>query len=83
MEIVMKTVSLKLPDALDGRLSVFIRKRKVSKSVVIREALEAYLARESEAEPNSFLEAARDLCGHVDGPVDLSTTPKHLDGDGQ
>ena len=83
MEIVIKTVSLKFPDALDGRLSVFIRKRKVSKSVVIREAREAYLARESEAEPNSFLEAARDLCGHVDGPVDLSTNPKHLDGYGQ
>jgi Arc/MetJ-type ribon-helix-helix transcriptional regulator len=83
MEIMMKTVSIKLPDTLDSRLSVFIRKRKVSKSAVIREALEAYLARESEAAPNSFLEAARDLCGHVDGPVDLSTSPKHLDGYGQ
>jgi Arc/MetJ-type ribon-helix-helix transcriptional regulator len=83
MEIMMKTVSLKLPDALDGRLSVFIRKRKVSKSAVIREALEAYLAREGEAAPNSFLEAARDLCGHIDGPADLSTNPKHLDGYGQ
>ena len=55
----MKTVSLKLPDALDVKLSVFIRKRKVSKSVVIRDALEAYLAREDEADPNSFLESAR------------------------
>ena len=63
--------------------SVFIRKRKVSKSVVIREALEAYLAREEEADPSSFLESARDLCGSVDGPADLSTNPKHHDGYGQ
>ena len=79
----MKTVSLKLPDALDARLSALIRKRKVSKSVVIREALEAYLTREGEADPNSFLESARDLWGSVEGPADLSTNPKHLDGYGQ
>ena len=79
----MKTVSLKLPDALDVKLSVFIRKRKVSKSVVIRDALEAYLAQEDEVDPSSFLESARDLCGSVDGPEDLSTNPKHLDGYGQ
>jgi predicted DNA-binding protein len=83
METTMKTVSLKLPDALDVKLSVFIRKRKVSKSVVIRDALEAYLAREEEADPSSFLESARDLYGSVDGPADLSTNPKHLDGYGQ
>jgi hypothetical protein len=83
METMMKTVSLKLPDALDVKLSVFIRKRKVSKSVVIRDALEAYLTQEDEVDPISFLESARDLCGSVDGPEDLSTNPKHLVGYGQ
>lgn len=79
----MKNVSLKLPDALDVKLSAFIRKREVSKSVVIREALEAYLARGDVADPGSFLESARDLCGSVDGPADLSTNPKYRDGYGQ
>ncbi len=79
----MKTVSLKLPDDLDVRLTALIRKRKISKSMVIREALEAYLAREDEADPNSFLESAYGLCGSVDGPADLSTNPKYLDGYGQ
>ena len=79
----MKTISLKLPDALNGKLNALTRKRRVSKSVVIREALEAYLAREDEADPNSFLESARDLCGCVDGPTDLSTNPNHLGGYGQ
>ena len=79
----MKTVSLKLPDALDSKLTALIRKRQMSKSAVIREALEAYLAREDEADPNSFLEAARELCGIVDGPSDLSTNSTYLDGYGR
>jgi Arc/MetJ-type ribon-helix-helix transcriptional regulator len=83
MEVRMKTVSLKLPEALEIRLNAFIHKRKVSKSVVIREALEAYLAREGETDSGAFLEAARDLSGSLDGPADLSSNPKHLDGYGQ
>ena len=79
----METASLKLPDALEIRRNALIRKRKVSKSVVIREALAAYLAREGETDSSSFLEAARDLSGMLDGPADLSSNPKHLDGYGQ
>ena len=81
--ISVKTVSLKLPESLDAKLTILIRKRGMSKSAIIREALEAYLAREGELSPGSFLELARDLCGCVEGPVDLSTNQSHLDGYGQ
>ncbi len=57
--------------------------REINKSVVMREALKPYLDREDQASPESFLESARDLCGSVDGPADLSTNPNYLDGYGQ
>lgn len=79
----MKTVSLKLPEPLDAKLTALIRKRGMSKSALIREALEDYLSREGEPGPGSFLEMARDLCGCVAGPIDLSTNQDHLDGYGQ
>ncbi len=79
----MKTVSLKLPELLDAKLTTLIRKRGTSKSAIIREALEEYLSREGEPSPGSFLELAQDLCGCVEGPVDLSTNQDHLDGYGQ
>jgi hypothetical protein len=32
-----------------------------------------------EAEPGSFLEAAGDLTGSVEGPNDLATNPKYME----
>ena len=83
LEESVKTVSLKLPELLDAKLTTLIRKRGTSKSAIIREALEEYLSREGEPSPGSFLELAQDLCGCVEGPVDLSTNQDHLDGYGQ
>ena len=79
----MKTISLKLPEALDMKLTALIRRQGGSKSAIVRAALEAYIARESEAAQGSVLEAAQDLCGCLEGPADLSTNPNRLDGYGQ
>lgn len=83
LEESVKTISLKLPEPLDARLTTLIQKRGMSKSAIIREALEEYLSREGEPNPGSFLELAQDLCGCVEGAVDLSTNQGHLDGYGQ
>ena len=64
----MKSLSLRLPNSLASKLSAAARKRRASKSVVVREALEAYLS-------NPF-----SLHG---GPGDLSHNPKHMEGFGQ
>lgn len=80
----MKTLSLKLPDALAAKLAAAARKRQASKSVLVREALEAYLSNGGRAQPGSFLDLAGDLVGCVDSGVsDLAHNPKHMEGFGR
>ena len=80
----MKTISLKLPEALAMRLNAAARKRQASKSTLVREALEAYLSNGGRPQPESFLELAGDLIGCVDGgPGDLVHNKKHLEGFGR
>jgi plasmid stability protein len=78
----MKTLCLKLPEAVAARLAVAARKRNQSKSAVVRAILDECLT-ESEAAEGSCLEVAADLAGCVEGPRDLSTHNKHLPGYGQ
>jgi hypothetical protein len=75
---VMKTLSLKVPAALDRRLAAVVARRGISKSQAIRAALEAYLDAEGSAGRGSVLDLAADLVGCVRGPGDLSINPKHL-----
>jgi predicted transcriptional regulator len=79
----MKMVSLKLPDPLLRKLERAARERHQSKSELIRSALEQYLDGERPAGVGSFLEAAADLIGCVEGPGDLSYNPKHMEGFGR
>jgi len=74
----MKTLSLKVPAAIDRKLAAFVARRGISKSEVIRAALEAYLNADGEVSPGSVLELAQDLVGCVRGPGDLSTNPKYM-----
>jgi hypothetical protein len=51
-----------------------------SKSEVVRTALEQFLKAER---PMSALELAGDLAGCGEGPGDLSTNPKYMEGFGE
>ena len=76
----MKVLSLKVPETLDRKLSVVVKRRGMQKSVVVREALEQYLDESRVVRSGSFLDLAGDLVGCVkDAPADLSSNPKHLD----
>ncbi len=80
----MRTVSLKLSDALLRKLERAARERGQSKSAVIRSALEQHFNGErSEPRPVSALELAGDLVCSVKGPGDLSTNPRYLEGFGE
>ena len=79
----MRTITLKLPDGLATRLSATVRRRGVSTSALVREALEDCLGDESEEHAGSCLELASDLRGLLDGPSDLSSNPRHLKGYGR
>lgn len=77
----MKTLSLKVPDALHSRLKAAAKRRSTNKSSLVREALEAYLGNEQRA--GSFLDLTKDLLGTLKGPSDLSSNKKHMEGYGR
>ena len=79
----MKTLTVKVPEDLDLKLTAVAAKRRESKSALIRAALE-HIVKSSEANtPNSCLDLAKDLIGSVEGPSDLSHGSKHLKGYGR
>jgi predicted transcriptional regulator len=79
----MRTITLKLPDGLAARVSAAVRRRGVSTSALIREALEDRLASERRNRAGSCLDLAGDLAGVLDGPADLSSNARHLKGYGR
>lgn len=74
----VKTISVKIPRPLAARLSAAVHRRKATQSLIVREALEAHLRTGASSDIGSFLELARDIVGSVVGPVDLSTSRRHL-----
>jgi len=78
----MATVTLKISDQLQARLDAVTRQVGVSRSAFIREAIEKRLAATGRVEAGSVLERAADLVGCVEGPEDLASDPRHLEGYG-
>ncbi|NIR53150.1 ribbon-helix-helix protein, CopG family [candidate division KSB1 bacterium] len=79
----MKTLTLKLPEILDARLSTLARKKGLSRSEVVRRALMEYFSNDDADDSGTFLDLARDLAGSIEGPRDLSTNKTHLEGYGK
>lgn len=78
----MKVLSLKLPDALDAKLTATAKRRAASKSAIVRDAIEQMLSNGRRPQSGSALDLARDLAGCVSGPRDLSVNKRHLAGYG-
>jgi hypothetical protein len=80
----MKHISLKLPAALEARLAAAAKRRKTTKSAIVRQALEDYLANGNRTGRPSFADTVRDLIGCVDSGIpDLASNPKHMRGYGR
>ncbi len=75
----MRTVSFKLSERLDDAISDLARRRKSSRSALVREALEAL----AKGQRRSVTAAVDELVAPVVGPADLSTNPKHMVGYGR
>jgi len=72
----MKTLTIRLPEALAAEIEAESQARKVSKSDVVRERLR--LIPGSPRRASAPLDAIADLIGSVDGlPTDLSARRKH------
>ncbi|HPO15310.1 MAG TPA: CopG family transcriptional regulator [Candidatus Hydrogenedentes bacterium] len=78
----MKTVTLKLDEGLDKKLSATARKQGTTKSDLLRKALLLYMSSEIAVQPGSCLDLADDLIGCVEGPADLSTNKEYIKGFG-
>ena len=78
----MSTVSLKMPEELATRLAAAARRRGITRSALVRDALESYLRRGG-AGNGTAADLARDLIGVLEGPRDLSEHSKHTKGFGR
>ena len=74
----MHTISLKVPESLANRLEDTARQKGVSKSTLIRDALEAYLQADRAERAESALSQVADLAGILSGPEDLSVNKEYL-----
>jgi Arc/MetJ-type ribon-helix-helix transcriptional regulator len=79
----MGTITVKLPRPLGERLSRAVVRRRSTRSAVVREAIEAYLAAEGGGGEGSCFDVASDLAGSVSGPPDLSSNRQRLRGYGR
>jgi len=80
----MTTISLKLPETLLAQLEAESRQRRVTKSALVRTALEKELAAPAAGGEASCFDLARDLAGSLKGlPKDLSTNPNYMNGFGE
>lgn len=79
----MKTLSLKLDDALYARVLAVAKQRGATQSDVVRDAILARLEPMKGKLAGSALDLAKDLAGCVTGPPDLSTNKARLRGFGR
>ncbi len=79
----MVTITCKLPEALDHALEVAAKKRRISKSQLLRESLEALLLKQPSSS-RSFDARMSKVRGMVkSGKKDLGSNKKHLEGFGE
>jgi metal-responsive CopG/Arc/MetJ family transcriptional regulator len=69
-----RIVSIKIEYDLDRELTELARRKNVTRSAVVREALRAYTV----GRRPSALDLAGDLVGSLNGPKDLSTNKRYM-----
>lgn len=81
----MITLTIKISSTMEQELLKASDQAHLSKSELVRRALEAYIGQRKTTAPFvSALDQAGDLVGCFSGgPSDLSSNPRHLDGFGR
>lgn len=80
----MTTITCKVPEKLAAQLDALARTERRSKSAVVREALEERLKAKRRRGPVTAYDLVKHLCGSIkDGPSDLATNPKYMEGFGE
>jgi hypothetical protein len=79
----MVTITCKVSEKLNAELEALARRRRVSKSAILREALESKKNMTTRSAAPSAYDLVRHLCGTLRGPKDVSTNPRHMKGFGE
>ena len=79
----MDTLTLKISGAIKEKLKTYSRRKGLSRSEIVRNALLDYFNKDDLENQGTFYDLAKDLAGSVRGKSDLSTNKEHLSGYGQ
>jgi hypothetical protein len=80
----MVTITCKIPEELNELLEAEASRKMLSKSAVVRQAIERSVKKGRAQRPPTAFDAIKDLCGIIkDGPTDMSTNPKYMAGFGE
>ena len=79
----MDTLTLKIPDFIKEKLKSYSKRKGLSRSEIVRNALLEYFDRDDLEKQGTFYDLAKDLAGSVNGSPDLSTNKINFSGYGQ
>lgn len=79
----MKNVSVKLSNSTYHKMVSIAEKRKITKSDLIRAAIEMILSGQKITTKPTAYDLSADLCGSLKAPKDLSTNKDYLEGFGE
>jgi len=79
----MYTLTLKIPDIIKEKLKTYSKRKGLSKSEIVRNALLDYFDKDEFEKQGTFYDLARDLAGSVETEPDLSTNKDYLSEYGQ
>ncbi len=79
----MDTLTLKISEGIKEKLNTYSKRKGLSKSEIVRNALLDYFDKDDLDRQGSFYDLAKDLAGSVSEKHDLSVNKDHLSGYGQ
>ena len=79
----MYTLTLKIPDIIKEKLKTYSKRKGLSKSEIVRNALLDYFDKDEFEKQGTFYDLAGDLAGSVKAEPDLSINKKYLSEYGQ
>jgi len=74
----MDTLTLKIPEVIIEKLKTYSKRKGLSRSEIVRNALIDYFDKDDLEKQGTFYDLAQDLAGSVHEPSDLSINKKHL-----
>ncbi len=79
----MDTLTLKIPAVIKEKLKIYSKRKGLSRSEIVRNALLEYFNKDELANQGTFYDLANDLAGSTTGAPDLSSNAEHLSGYGK